>query len=101
MIDEIFATIAEQYRKGTFSEKKIFYFSIDDTRKTVVFEGNRCSVIDGKLSDHADCVCKMGTELFVNIWQNGYKPGMKEFMNGAIKSNAPHLLQKFIGAFGK
>lgn len=101
MIDELFANSAAQYRNGAFEKKTIFYFSIEDTKKTVVFDRDCCTVIDGKYSEDADCVCKIGKDLFLKIWRDGYKPGIKEFMSGAIKSNDPQLLQKFLAAFGK
>lgn len=101
MIDEIFAQTATLYRQGTFPEKTTYYFSIGDTKKTVTFERDQVSVIDGKGTADADCVCKIGNELFLKIWHDGYRPGVMDFMSGAVKSNAPQLLQKFLSAFGK
>ena len=99
MLDAIFAGTPSRYRKGAFPGKTTFYFSIDDTKKTLVIEGDSCTVIDGKAAAEADCVCKMSRELFLKVWQEGYTPGMKDFFSGAIKSNAPHLLQQFMVAF--
>lgn len=101
MLNEIFAAAPTNYSKGAFPEKTVFYFSIDETKKTLICENGSCSVIDGKAVPDADCFCKMSGELFLKIWQEGYKPGMKDFFSGDIKSNAPHLLQQFMKAFGK
>jgi hypothetical protein len=44
---------------------------------------------------------KPAGEMFSNIWNDGYSPGIMDFMGGAIKSNAPQLLQQLLVAFGK
>ncbi len=51
--------------------------------------------------DEADCVCKVEEDLFVKIWNEGYRPGLKDFLGGAIKSNDPQRLKLFLEAFGK
>lgn len=101
MLDQIFAEMNSSYRKGVFSEKTSFYFSVGDIKRTVVFDADSFSVATGKTVENADCVCVSNEELFLKIWNDGYKPGLKDFMTGAIKSNAPHLLQQFMTAFGK
>jgi len=101
MIHDIFADISSRYRKGGFGRRTTFYFSIGDARKTVVLDADSCTVRDGKADENADCVCKTSVELFLKVWNDGYTPGLKDFMSGAIKSNAPHLLQQFVTSFGK
>lgn len=101
MIEEFFAALEPLYKKGVIREKTSFYFSIDDARKTLVLDADSCSVENGKTIAAADCVCKTSGEFFLKIWQQGYRPGMKDFLSGTIKSNAPHLLQQFMAAFGK
>ena len=101
MLNDIFTTLPVLYRKGGISQKTSFYFSIDDVKKTVILDADSCNVIDGKAGENADCVCKTGEEFFLKVWNDGYKPGMKDFLDGSIKSNAPHLLQEFLKAFGK
>lgn len=100
MIDEIFAGLAPAYRKGAVTRRISFYFSIDDAKKSVVLDPDGCTVSDGK-TDNADCVCKTSGEFFLKVWNEGYRPGMRDFLGGAIKSNAPHLLQEFLKGFGK
>lgn len=101
MINEIFADMKTSYKKGVFGHRTSFYFSIDEVKKTIIFDGEGYAVEDGKTVEDADCVCKTDKELFRKIWFEGYQPGMKDFFSGAIKSNAPQLLQQFMQAFGK
>ncbi|MDD2897268.1 MAG: hypothetical protein PHI31_01010 [Desulfuromonadaceae bacterium] len=101
MQDVIFSKIPEQYQCGVFTLPTTFYFSIDDTKKTVTLDSGGCTVEDGKTVEEADCVCKTSGELFCRIWNDGYRPGIMDFMSGTIKSNAPQLLQQFLVAFGK
>lgn len=101
MLNDIFAALPRLYRKGEVSRRTTYYFSIDDVKKTVILDADSCSVIDGKAVENADCVCKTSEEFFLKVWTDGYKPGMKDFLGGAIKSNEPQLLQEFLKAFGK
>lgn len=101
MHEEIFSAMREQYQKGVFTLPTTFYFSIDDIKKTVTLGAEGCTVEDGKTVEEADCVCKTSGEMFSRIWNDGYRPGIMDFMGGAIKSNAPQLLQQLLTAFGK
>jgi len=101
MQEEIFSAMQEQYQKGVFTLPTTFYFSIDDIKKTVTLDAESCTVENGKSVAEADCVCKTGGEMFSRIWNDGYRPGVMDFMGGAIKSNDPQLLQQLLSAFGK
>jgi hypothetical protein len=101
MQEEIFIAMQEQYQKGVFTLPTTFYFSIDDIKKTVTLGAEGCTVEDGKTVEEADCICKTSREMFNRIWNDGYRPGIMDFMGGAIKSNAPQLLQQLLVAFGK
>lgn len=101
MQNEIFSTFQESYQKGVFTVPTTFYFSIDDIRKTVILDAETCRVEDGKTVEEADCICKTSAGMFSRIWNDGYRPGIMDFMGGAIKSNAPQLLQQLLTAFGK
>lgn len=101
MQEDIFSTLQNSYQKGIFSVATVFYFSVDDIKKTLTLDGEGCMVRDGKCVEDADCVCKTSTEMFNRIWNEGYRPGIMDFMGGKIKSNAPQLLQQFLQAFGK
>lgn len=101
MLNAIFAELPQRYARGTFSAPTSFYFALDDTRKTVLFDRDSCSVVDGKVRENVDCVCKTSAAFFLRIWQEDYRPGMGDFLKGTIKSNAPQLLQQFLHACGK
>ena len=101
MLEDIFRTLQESYRKGIFTVPTTFYFSIDDIKKTLILDGEGCAIQDGRTVETADCVCKTSVGMFSRIWYDGYRPGIMDFMGGAIKSNAPQLLQQFLSAFGK
>jgi putative sterol carrier protein len=100
-MQEIFATFQDSYVKGVFTVPTTFYFSIDDTKKTVTLDAAGCRIEEGKTVEEADCVCKTSEEMFKRIWNDGYRPGIMDFMGGAIKTNAPQLLQQYLSAFGK
>ncbi|MDD2735102.1 MAG: hypothetical protein PHF56_14255 [Desulfuromonadaceae bacterium] len=101
MQEEIFTAMQEQYQKGVFTIPTTFYFSVDDIKKTVTLDAESCTVENGKTVAEADCICKTSWEMFSRIWNDGYRPGIMDFMGGAIKSNAPQLLQQLLVAFGK
>lgn len=101
MVEEIFAKLPVMFVTESVAEAKSFYFSLGDVKKTVFLSPECCTVEDGRAVENADCVCKTSEEFFVDIWENGYRPGMKDFMSGTIKSNNPSALQGFLVAFGK
>lgn len=101
MIEEIFATLSQSFVPKILSQPKSFYFSLGDIKKTVELSSDSCRVTDGKAVENADCVCKTSPDFFLKIWQDNYRPGMKDFMTGTIKSNNPSALQDFLRTFGK
>jgi hypothetical protein len=101
MIETIFATLADNFVAGTVDKPTSYYFSLEDHKKTVHLTAESCLVENGRTVDEADCVCKTSVEFFTRIWQDGYRPGMADFLSGTIKSNNPTALQTFLAAFGK
>lgn len=101
MIEQIFAALADSFVPNSLTQPKSFYFSLGEIKKTVELSGESCRVTDGKTIENADCVCKTSPEFFLRIWQDNYRPGMKDFMMGTIKSNNPTALQDFLRSFGK
>ncbi len=101
MVDDIFASLNDAFVKDAVAKPMSFYFSLGDTKKTVQISPDTCEVSDGKVLDSADCVCKTSPDFFVKIWQDDYRPGMKDFLSGTIKSNNPNALQDFLRGFGK
>ena len=101
MLEEIFTTMAKFFVPNAISQAKSFYFSLGEIKKTVELNSDSCRVTDGKTVEKADCVCKTSPEFFLRIWQDNYRPGMKDFMTGTIKSNNPTALVEFLRCFGK
>jgi len=98
---EIFAHLPETFIAGAVKTQMSFYFSLGDLKKTVRISSDACSVEDGRTLENADCVCKTSPEFFLRIWKEGYRPGMKDFLSGVIKSNNPGALKEFLRCFGK
>jgi putative sterol carrier protein len=101
MVESIFQKLPDQFVAGTAAKPISFYFSLGECKKTVKITSNSCLVEEGRTVDKADCVCKTSPEFFEKIWREDYRPGMKDFMSGAIKSNNPGALQDFLRCFGK
>jgi hypothetical protein len=101
MVEEIITEMEALFRKGVFSEKTSFYFSVDDIRMTVIIDAESYVVERGKTIERADCSCKTGAQMFGQIWNDGYRPGIMDFLGGAIKCDAPLMLPQFLRAFGK
>ena len=101
MIEQIFATLPESFVAGVVTTPTSYYFSLDDSKKTVFVAADHCRVEEGRTVDNADCVCKTSEEFFLKIWQEDYRPGMGDFLSGRIKSNNPESLKIFLKAFGK
>jgi len=101
MIEAILAEMETLFTKGVFAERTSFYFSVDDTPITVVIDAQSFSVELGKTLERADCSCKTDSQMFGRIWNDGYRPGIMDFLGGAIKCDAPLMLPQFLRAFGK
>jgi hypothetical protein len=101
MVEEVFARLGESYQADKITQKQVYYFSVDEVKKTVTLSPEGVLVENGKTVEEADCVCKTSAVFFMKIWQEGYRPGMADFLSGAIKSNNPFALQTFLAAFGK
>lgn len=101
MIEKIFNDLPTLFQQSTVKSSVSYYFSLDDTKKTVKISPEGCTVENGKTIETADCVCKTSADFFLKIWNDGYRPGLKDFMSGTIKSNNPNELKKFLAAFGR
>lgn len=101
MLEEIFARLADNFQADLVQKRTIYYFSIEEQKWTVTVAPDGVLVEQGKTVDTADCVCKTDEAMFRRIWQEGYRPGLADFLSGAIKSNNPFALQEFLKFFGK
>lgn len=101
MVEEIFAGLEGCFRAARIAQQKVYYFSVGEVKKTVTVGPEKVLVENGKTVEEADCVCKTSEEFFLKVWREGYRPGMQDFLSGAIKSNNPFALQEFLAVFGK
>lgn len=101
MIESIFSSLPGSFVTGVVDRDMVYYFSLGAFKKTVRLTAAGCMVENGRTVDDADCVCKTDEAFFLSIWEDGYRPGMGDFMSGRIKSNNPSALQLFLQAFGK
>lgn len=101
MVEEIFANLGNYFQANRVATQQVYYFSVDEVKKTVTLSPGRVLVENGKTVEEADCVCKTSAAFFLKIWQEGYRPGMADFLSGKIKSNNPFALQGFLRAFDK
>ena len=101
MIDAMVTEMKSLFRKGVFAERTSFYFTLDDSEITVILDAESYSAEQGKTVQEPDCSCKTATEMFRRIWYDGYRPGIMDFLGGAIKSDAPLMLPQFLKSFGK
>lgn len=101
MIKKIFTDLPQLFKPETIQTTITYYFSLGDSKKTVSLSPSAVTVENGKTVESADCVCKTSAEFFIKIWEEGYRPGLKDFLSGTIKSNNPDKLKTFLTAFGK
>lgn len=101
MLNALFQELPNAFVQGIISTETSYYFSIGDSKKTVILTSEGCRVDDGKTLENVTCVCKTDPDFFLRIWNDGYRPGMSDFLGGKIKSNNPMALQDFLAAFGK
>jgi len=101
MIDQLFTDMEQQCDASKVAKETSYYFSVDEAKKTVFLSADGCRVVDGKATETADCVCKTSGEFLARVWNEGYVPGVKDFLAGEIKSNNPAALQTLLAACGK
>ena len=101
MVEKMFSSLPDLFVSGSVDDSVSYYFSLGDVKKTVKLSSEICVVEDGRTTENADCVCKTSPEFFMKIWEDGYRPGMGDFLSGTIKSNNPSALQNFLKSFGK
>lgn len=101
MINEMIAEMGPLFRRGVFTKKTTFHFTLDDTTITVIIDAESYNVERDTTAGDADCSCKTSAEMFRKIWYDGFQPGIMDFLDGTIKTNAPLMLPQFLKAFGK
>jgi len=98
-MDNLFKNLGDSFKEGVFEKETTYYFHIGETQKTITVSSDSFKIEDGKITEKADCFCKMSDEFFKRIWDEGYVPQLKDFVTGEIKSNNPTLLKTFLEMF--
>lgn len=101
MLEGIIAEMESLFCSEVFTERVSFRFTVGDSAVTVVIDSGSCSATQGDTASAVDCSCSTSAEIFSKIWYDGYRPGIMEFLTGAIVCDNPLLLPKFLRAFGK
>lgn len=101
MIETMISEMGAAFCKAVFSERKAFRFRLDEETITVVVDAESCHAERGANLEPVDCDCKTGAEMFKKIWYDGYRPGIMDFLGGAIRCDTPLLLPQFLRAFGR
>ncbi|MBU5637529.1 hypothetical protein KOM00_12400 [Geomonas sp. Red69] len=87
--------------KGIFDTETVFRFHLDKDAVTIMVGPDCYRVVRGATPEPVDCECSTGAEMFRTIWYEGYRPGIMDFLGGAIKCDNPFLLPGFLKAFGR
>lgn len=101
MLDGIIREMESSFCKGIFTQRKSFRFVVGDAAATVVVDAESYSVTRDETALAVDCYCRTSAEMFGRIWYDGYRPGIMDFLSGAIECDNPLLLPRFLRAFGK
>ncbi len=102
-LKEIMDRLAEQYDSSVFSSEKTLYITLGagaDEKWTLFAGPDGVRIEQGKALDQADCVLKTKPDLFIDMVNGDYMPGMMDFMRGIVKTNEPDLLKNFKRALG-
>jgi long-chain acyl-CoA synthetase len=102
-VDRRLRSMEEHFRPGALDREITYYLSLGDTAeaKWTLRIGPEAATLErGRSADRADCVLKTTARFFLRMVEKGYKPGMRDFMMGRIRSNDPWLLKELEKAFG-
>jgi hypothetical protein len=101
MIEAMISEMEAAFCKGVFSEKKAFRFRLEESTITITVDAESYHVERGANAEPVDCDCKTGSDMFKKIWYDRYRPGIMDFLSGAIECDNPLLLPQFLRAFGR
>ncbi|QWV95688.1 hypothetical protein KP004_09610 [Geomonas oryzisoli] len=87
--------------KGVFDAETVFRFHLGEDTVTIVVGPDGYRVVRGATPEPVDCECTTGADMFKRIWYDGYRPGIMDFLGGAITCDNPFLLPAFLKAFGR
>jgi long-chain acyl-CoA synthetase len=94
-------SLAARYQAATIDRETIYYLSLGDgpdEKWTVTLTPTSCALAPGRVGN-ADCVLKTTSELFLALIDGSYRPGVRDFMTGKLKTNDIGLLLRLRQAF--
>lgn len=101
MIEEMISEMATTFCRGVFTQRTSFRFILEDVAVTVVLDAESYEVHREATEGGVDCTCETSAEMFRKIWYDGYRPGIMDFLGGAIRCDNPLALPQFLRAFGR
>lgn len=99
IVEAITGEMGTLFCKGVFTDRTVFRFTLGEASITIAISADSFT-LEGDAAK-VDCSCRTSAEMFRKIWHDGYRPGIMDFLGGAINSDAPLLLPRFLRAFGK
>ncbi|MBJ6800851.1 hypothetical protein JFN90_11985 [Geomonas sp. Red259] len=97
MISEMEAAFCQ----GVFDCDTVFLFHLEQDTVTIMVGADHYRAVKGGTPEPVDCECITSAEMFRKIWYDGYRPGIMDFLGGAIRCDNPLLLPRFLKAFGR
>src|SRR3954453_12810976 len=91
-----------RFKPGAFDETTTYYLSLgeDQSEKwTLTITPSAAHVTPGKI-EKADCVLKTSADSFIALVTGRWKPDVKDFLTGKIKTSDVLLLRRLQEAFG-
>lgn len=91
-----------RFKPGSFDETVTYYLSLgeDESEKwTLTVTPSGAHLTPGKI-EVADCVLKTSADSFIALLNGGWKPDVKDFITGKIKTSDVLLLRRLQEAFG-
>ena len=92
-VRQILQALPGRYIPDSGQQAVAYYFSIGQERWTLLLDGDRCEVREGRPSTRADCVLKCTVDLFIGMMLHGRMPGALDIARGRIRTNSPLMLR--------
>jgi long-chain acyl-CoA synthetase len=94
--------LKNRFKAGVVEETTTYYLSLGDAegeKWTLTVTPESCHLTPGKI-EVADCVLKTSADLFMKLVDGSWKPDVRDFMLGKIKTSDVLLLRRLQEAFG-
>ncbi|HEV8324807.1 MAG TPA: AMP-binding protein [Myxococcota bacterium] len=102
MLRALFGDLEKRFQPKEVDRELTYYFSLGDEpgcKWTIIASPQRCTIVEGKQRDQADCVLKTTPDVFSRLMTERDVP-VTLFTSQAAKTNNVELLLTFRQAFG-